>query len=106
MKKINTTTYKVHVRSTEGEVKEIDYGMKDSIVTILFNPELKLSAVDLLKQNKLAEKVANSVDELLLEEEEYTRIKSALDAVRGLGRNDVEFVIRILEAETVEVTAK
>ena len=106
MKKINITTYKVSARSADGEVKEVNYGIKDSLVTILFNPELKLSAVDLLKQNKLAEKITDSTDELLLEEEEYTRVKAALDRVTGLGRNDVTFVERILEAETVEVAEK
>lgn len=106
MKKINITTYKVTVRTATGETKEIDYGMKDSLVTILFNQELKLSAVDLLKQNKLAEKITDAGDELLLEDEEYSRVKAALDIVQGLGRNDVTFVERILEAEAVEVTAK
>lgn len=106
MRKINITTYKVTVRSANGETKEIDYGTKDSLVTILFNPELKLSAVDLLKQNKLAEKITDSTDELLLEDEEYNRVKAALDIVQGLGRNDVEFVKRILDAETVEVAVK
>ena len=105
MRKINTTPYKVNVR-TETEEKEIDYNIKNSIITILFQPALKLSAVELLKQNKLAEKVASSGDELLLEEEEYTRLKIALDALEGLSRNDVEFVTRILEASSVEVEAK
>lgn len=105
MRKINTTTYKVTIRTTEGE-KDIDYGFKDSLVTILFQPDLKLNAIELLKQNKLADKVIESGDELLLEEEEYSRVKAALEVVTGLGKNDVEFVTRILEAETIEVTEK
>ena len=106
MRKINTTTYKTTVRSISGEVKEVDYGVKDSLATILFHPGLKLNAIDLLKQNKLANKVLESGDELLLEEEEYSRVKAALEVVTGLGKNDVEFVTRILEAETIEVTEK
>lgn len=106
MKKINITTYKVTVRTGNGETRAIDYGIKDSLVELLFQPSLKLNAVNLLKQQKLADKVMTAENELLLEEEEYTRVKAALDSVEGLSRNDVVFVQRILEAETVEVEVK
>lgn len=106
MRKINTTTYKVTVRIGNTETREVDYGVKDSIIEMLFGQGLKLTAVELLKQNKLAGKVAEAGDELLLEEEEYTRVKSALEVLAGLGKNDIEFVKRILEAETVEVAEK
>jgi len=45
-------------------------------------------------------------DEILLEEEEYQRIKKALDTYKGFGRNDIELITRINEAEKVEVETK
>lgn len=105
MRKILLKTYPVKV-VTENGVKEVEYNVKDSLVEILFNKALGLGSVSLLKQNILANKILSSDDEVLLEEEEYQRIKTAIDTVEGLTRNDVIFVERILEAETVDVSEK
>lgn len=98
--------YPVEIRDPEGKKKEIPYGTKESLVAILFNPALKLTGLTLLRQDELARKVADSGDELLLEEEEYERIRAAIEAVEGLGRNDVEFVRRIIDAPKVDVSVK
>ncbi len=86
---------------------ELPYEVKDSIVGLLFHPELKLGGMELLKQNELAGKILNSEDpDVLLEEAEYEQIKRAINVVKGFGRNEVELVRRILEAPKVEVEAK
>lgn len=106
MRKINIADYEVDVMTATGEAKKVKYGVKSSIVELLFNPALKLNAVQLLKQNDLAEKIMVSADELLVEDEEYARIRQAVDTVTGLGRNDVGLVQRILDAQQVQVTSK
>ena len=106
MKKINMKAFNVTVRDGNGKEKEIKYGLKESLIEIIFNQALKLNSLKLLKQNDLAKKIETAGDELLLEEEEYVRVKEALDKVEGLGKNDVELVQRVMNAETVEVTAK
>ena len=105
MRKITLEPYQVKVRTTEGE-KEVQYGIKESFVGILFNPGLKLGGTAILKQNELAEKIMLSDGDVLLEEEEYQRIRTAIETVEGLGKNDVEFVRRILEAKEVSVQEK
>ncbi len=86
---------------------ELPYGVKDSILNLMFIPALQLNGAELVKQNVLAMKLEQcKEDMILLEDEEYNRIKRAVDAFKGFGRNDVELVERINEAEVVEVKPK
>jgi len=106
MKKICVEDYEVEVRTQNG-VEKTMYEVKTSIVNVLFNPELRLSSIDLLSQNKLAEKILNhKTSEILLEDAEYNKIKQAFDTVKGFVKNDVELVRRVLEAEDVSVVEK
>ena len=107
MRKINFENYTVTVRSPDGELRDVPYDVKDSIVGLLFHADLKLSGMELLKQNELAGKILHSKDpEILFEEAEYNKIKQAINVVTGYGRNEVELVRRVLEAPAVEVEAK
>lgn len=95
------------VNKPEAAEQGMDYLVRDSIVEILFHPGLQLAAKDLLDRDTLARKIKDwPGDDLLLEEEEYKKVVSGMEALRGLGRHDVEFVKRILNAQTVEVQAK
>jgi len=94
MKKIDLTSYIFN----DGA-----YDVKTAIVNLLFNPELKLSARDLILQDKLATKVETSEDTILLEDAEYTKIKTAVESFKKYGRGDAQFISRILDAEEVKV---
>ncbi len=86
---------------------EFPYHFKDSILNLMFVRELQLSGAELVKQNVLAMKLETcKADEILLEEDEYARIKKAVDVYKGFNRNDVELVTRIQEAAVVEVSPK
>ena len=113
MRKLNLKDYTVKVKAPDrmnpGQVidGEYPYRFKDSILNLLFNPALQLNGAELVKQNVLAMKLEQcKEDEILLEDEEYNRIKRAIDTFKGFGRNDVELVTRINEAEVVEVKSK
>ena len=113
MRKLNLKDYTVQrkVPDTSNPMRQIDiplpYHFKDSILNLLFIRELQLSGAELVKQNVLAIKLETcKEDEILLEEDEYQRIKKAIDTFKGFNRNDVEFVTRITEAEVVEVEPK
>ena len=113
MRKLNLKDYTVKVKAPDrmnpGQVieGEYPYHFKDSILNLLFNLALQLSGAELVKQNVLAMKLETcKEDEILLEDEEYQRIKRAVEVFRGFNRNDVELVTRITEAEVVEVTKK
>lgn len=79
------------------------YNVKESLVAVLMHPELKLGAVEVLKRNRLGEKILDATDMVTFEEEDYKRLKTALETLTGFGRADVELLQRVLEApeETV-----
>ncbi len=113
MRKLNLKDYTVKVKvpdqANPGQMigAEFPYGVKDSILNLLFIPDLQLNGAELVKQNVLAMKLEQCKDgEILLEDAEYNRIKKAVDTFKGFGRNDVELVTRINEAEVVEVKPK
>jgi len=113
MRKLKIADYMVKIRVPDqmnpGQVIEGEYPFhaKDSILNLMFNPDLKLSGADTIRQNVLAMKIeACQDDEIMLEDEEYLRVKKAFDIFRGFNRNDVELIRRIEEAEVVEVEEK
>ncbi len=113
MRKLNIKDYAVKMKAPDpkklGGVIDFDlpYPVKDSILNIMFRKELQLSGAELVKQNMLAMKLETCRDDvILLEEEEYQRIKNAFDKCTGFTRADVELVTRIFEAEVVEVEPK
>lgn len=110
MRKLDLTDYMVKTKAPDrgnpGRLLDIEmpYHVKDSILNVMFIRDLQLSGAELVKQNVLAMKLEQCKDdEILLEEEEYQRIKKAFDTYRGWTRPDVELVTRILEAEVVEL---
>ncbi len=113
MRKLNLKNYTVEMKVPDqknpGQMIEAEfpYSVKDSILNLLFIPDLQLNGAELVKQNVLAMKLEQcKEDGILLENEEYGRIKRAFDTFKGFGRNDVELVTRINEAEVVEVKTK
>jgi len=109
MRKLKLTDYTVKTKVPDqmnpGQQIDIEmpYRFMDSILNLLFIRELQLSGAELVKQNMLAMKLeACKDDEILLEDEEWQRIKRAVDVFKGFNRSDVEFVMRINEAEKVE----
>lgn len=112
MRKLNLKSYTIKMRVPDKLVPgnmidvEFPYEFKDSILNLMFIPQLQLSGAELVKQNVLAMKLETCKDdEILLEEDEYLRIKKAIDTFKGFGRNDVELVTRINQAAEVEVEA-
>ena len=104
MRKLNLADYQVTGKAKSAEGKIIDvtgpYKVKDSILNLMFARELGLSGAELVKQNILAVKIETcKTDDILIEEDEYQRIKKAFDVFKGFGRNDVELVTRIQEAQ-------
>lgn len=113
MRKLNLKDYTVKKvipdQANEGQLigVEFPYKFKDSVLLLLFSRELQLDGAELVKQNVLAMKLEQCKDdEILLEEEEYQRVKKAVAVFKGFKRDDVELVTRINEAEVVEVKPK
>ena len=106
MRKLNLENYEVTFRDAQGELQTAPYGFKDSIINLMFHPNLKLSGAELLKNNILAEKIMEADKEIMLEEEEYNKVKSAVDSFNGFGKNEVELVKRVTECPKIDVKEK
>jgi hypothetical protein len=115
MRKLDISNYFIEaVRPTKnkdtGEIRsekvQVPYDVKASIISILFHPELKLKAVELMDRNKLAEKIhVCQEDAILLEDAEFDKVKRAIDTISGYSKDDVQFVERIYNAPVVDVAA-
>ena len=113
MRKLNLKDYTVKVKYPDKmnpgkEIEaELPYKFKDSMLNLMFTRELQLDGAELVKQNVLAMKLEQCKDdEILLEDDEWGRIKKAIGAFKGFTRQDIELVTRINEAEVVEVKTK
>lgn len=110
MRKLELSPYPVQMETPEGGVSTVSYSVRDSLVNLLFSPDLRLSGVLLLKQDTLARKILDSPDPfILLEEEEYGRVRTAVESFPGpsarigFQRNDVELIRRVLDCPEVKV---
>ena len=113
MRKLNLENYTVKFRVPDKmnpgqEIEaEYPYHVKTTILNLMFNSALQLSGAEVVRQNILGMKLETCKGgEILLEDEEYERIKKAFDTFKGYSRADVELVRRINEAEVVEVEQK
>lgn len=111
MRKINIKPYKVQALDRDKDnrlvPRTVDYTMKASMEGMLFHPDLKLDGREVLRRDRIAEKIEKCTkDVILLEEDEWLKLKNAVETLKGFGRHDVEFVRRILTAEKVEVKEK
>lgn len=89
------------LRSYEFEGIKVD--VKKVLASLLFRPELKLSARDLITQAALAEKIELAGDSVLLEDAEYAKVKRPFDIVTGWGRGDLQLIKRVMDAVDVEI---
>ena len=106
MRKLDLKQYTVEIREGDGTLKEIPYNFKDSIIQLMFHPNLRLSGKTLLETNIIAEKLLKADKEILLEEEEYNKIKSAVDGFEGFSRNEVKLVERINNCPQIDIKEK
>ena len=106
MRKLNLRDYQwtQKVRAANGEIVDstAPYKVRDSILNIMFLPSLGLQGAELVRQNILAVKIEQAEDEVLLEEEEYLRVKKAAEAYPSQSRADVGLIDRILN-QTPEI---
>ena len=103
MKKIDVRDYLVAIPAENGTTVEIPYNVKESLVGCLFHPELKLGGREIIERDVVAKKIESAVDYVLLEDAEYQKLNHAFETVRGFGKNEIELVRRVFDAEDIEV---
>jgi len=107
MRQFNLKNYDIEGLDGKREKVTVPYNVRDTLVNILFNPELRLGAKDLLSRDDLSRKILGcQEDTVLLEESEYQQILNAVNSIKGYGKSDIEFVKRVLECPQVQVETK
>jgi len=108
MRRINLKDYTEVVRDEEsGKDVKLPYPVKDSMVEVLLSRELGLLAREALDREDLARKIRDCPDgSILLEEEEWKKLQTAVDTIKGWCRTDLEFLHRIIDAPEVPVEEK
>lgn len=107
MRKIDVSSYPVKVKIPTGEMQDIQYDMKEMLVGVLLHSSLRLTGIELHARMPTADKIKKhdlAKGELLLEDEEYSKLLSAIKTIQGFGMSDAEMVRRVIEAEEVAVT--
>lgn len=103
MRKIELQNYLVTLTRENGEVESKPYNVKDSIISCFLHPALKLTGRELLLRGKLTKQIEEANGSILVEEENYRKLRQAFERIEGFTRNDMELVRRVLEAEEIEV---
>ena len=99
MRKINIKNYKVELKG-----KLVNYSVKDTMINMILHPAHRHTGKSLLESNLLAEKFENCKEEnILISEDEYSKLQHGMKIVTGWSKNEVEFVKRIEYAELVSV---
>ena len=112
MRKILVKEYPLKKRVSDPEkntveMKEVPYSVKQSIASILYHPELRLSMREAIARKVLSETIENSTEDfVMVTPEDYTKIKEAFEKVQGYTKDDVELLSRVENAEIVEVELK
>ena len=105
MHKINIETYEMEVKLPSGEMTKLPYEMKETLVGVLLHPALNITGAELYTRMPIADKIKKADDgSVLLEDEEYNKLLSAVNTIKGFGMNDSEMVRRVIEAEKVAVS--
>lgn len=108
MRRLNLAPYTITVQQPSATVPgttenvEKPYAVRESIVNVLFAGGHEGRA--LLKCDAVAQKI-EAADEgsVLLEDAEFKLIETAFDAWKRFGRNEVELVRRVQDAERVNL---
>lgn len=108
MRKIELQNYMVKMPAANGNFELKPYNVKESMVSCLLHPALKLTGRELLLRNKLATRIeeAEIVEgngHILVEEDDYRKLRQAFEIIEGFTKSDMELVSRVLEAEEIEV---
>ena len=86
---------------------DLPYDMKESLIELLLSRDNALSGRELLARDDLARKINECPDgTMLVDQSDWDKMVTSIETVKGLGRPDVEFARRILEAPEVDVEEK
>ena len=95
MKKLNLGNYSVTIKDQEGLDRIMPYNFKNTIINVLTHQQFGLNGPDMMEVAPLVKKLNNATTFVILSEEEYRQITSALKRFKGFIKNDIQMLERI-----------
>ena len=80
-----------------------DYDLKKSLLFVLFHPELRLRANQIIERLPVKDALAKASEAVLLEEAQWVMLRDSVNGVSGFGQDDIELIQRVLNAPQVDV---
>jgi len=106
-RKINLKVYTVEGFDPKKGVIKVPYDVKKSLDNILLATgeatSQRLGYREALRNATIGQKILSAEDSVLLPESEFQIILRSVESYKGYGKNEVELLKRIDEAETVDV---
>ena len=106
MRKINISNYPVTLGTANGQEITEDFKVRESLAICLCHPQLNINGLELLNRRKILDKIEEADGTLLLEDDEWEKLKSALETITGMSKNEIPMIERVTEAEEIEVKEK
>ena len=106
MRKIHVEPYPIVMGALDGQEITEDFKVRESLEICLFHPSLNLDGRELMKRRKILHKIEEADGTLLLEDDEWEKLKQAFETITGFSKNELPLVERVLEAEQIEVKEK
>lgn len=106
MRKIRVENYPVTIGTANNQEVTEDFKVKESLAICLCHPQLQISGLELLNRRKILDKIEAADGTLLLEDDEWQKLKTALETITGMSKNEIPMIERVTEAEEIEVKEK
>ena len=104
-RKLNLKSYDAEV-GLDGNDQPIlrSYNVRYSLAQVLFEDKLQLDHLQVLEAHDLAQRIRKCEDdELIVSEQDFGRIRRAIECLRGLHDRDVPFVERFAQSAVPKV---
>ncbi len=90
--------------SAVGKEIQVEYSVKEALSNILYHPDLHLSIEEAINRKTISDRLEIcKEDHIVLSPEDYSVIYDSFGKVLGFGKDDVELLKRIKNAERFEV---
>ena len=104
------TGQKMRLPKPDGTLDErpvmADYNVRETLVNIILHPGRRMGGLDFLRAEELSRKILDeSKAEVLLAEDDYAKLRAAVEQFKGYGRHDSQMLHRVMDAEIVQLEA-
>lgn len=101
MRRLDLKNYTFTMNDQQGIARLTPYQFKDTLINILTHRSLGLNGLELLEISLVVDKIKNADIEVILTDDDYTKILDMLKRFRGFSDPDTQFVKRIFNCPNI-----